>query len=343
VAALGVVLAVGFRASTARADPSFALAWREGPAPTACVTEAALREVVAEKLGRDPFTARERADIVIEGEESSAGGRLRARIRERGRDGAVLGSREVEAESCPRLVRATGIVVALFAKAREEGEPEEHRGGASERAVEREVAEPERNVPTASPPAPNPPLPRERPPRSAPPRPLELSLGLGASAALGLLPSASAALRAIARLERARSRWSFEWTAGYSVPQSFRSQTVRGTLSAFDQQVRMCLASVRQLHVRLDVCGGAFWGAVIPYTAGLTERNETWRPLAGPVGALAVQLRAESGRAMRLELGAAVPVVGRTLYFHGIDGEPERVHATGTVIVFLGLNGLTNL
>ncbi|MDF2696050.1 MAG: hypothetical protein K0S65_4433, partial [Labilithrix sp.] len=175
----------------AHAEPSFALSWRERPAPVACVTEAALRAVVAEKLGRDPFTDRERADVVIEGEEVSVGAGLRARVRERARDGTILGSREVDAESCPRLIRATGIVVALIAKPREDREPGEDRGGRGEDVVERDAPAEER-VQTESPKrapatpssAPVRPPPRDGPAPGAPRGPLELSLGLGGSAAV---------------------------------------------------------------------------------------------------------------------------------------------------------------
>ena len=85
--AVPVVLALGCSSSMTHAHPSFALAWHERSDAQACVTEAALRKVVEEKLGRDPFIDRERAELVIEGEEVSSGARLRARVRERRRAG----------------------------------------------------------------------------------------------------------------------------------------------------------------------------------------------------------------------------------------------------------------
>ncbi|AKU95647.1 hypothetical protein AKJ09_02311 [Labilithrix luteola] len=314
------------------------------------MTEAALRAVVKEKLGRDPFVDRERADIVIEGEEVSSGARLRARVRERRRDGVVLGSRDIDAETCPRLIRATGIVVALFARPPEEREPEVERGGESERTVDHgarpeERAERAETEPSARVIRIPPSTPRRRPsgknvpeePRRSP----ELSLGLGGSAAVGLLPSVSAATRAVARLELPSSRWSFEWSGGYSLPQSFATRTVHGTLSAVDQQLRVCLALTerRGIGIRIDACGGAFWGAVVPHAVGLRERDSSWRSLAGPVSALAVQLR-DSARAARLELGMTAPVAGRDFYFDSTEGRPERLYSTGAVIGFLGVSGL---
>ncbi len=343
------------------------------------MTERALRDVVEEKLGRDPFIDRERADVVIEGEEVSSGGRFRARVREKRRDGVVLGSREIEAESCSRLIRASGIVVALFVEpgrdheggeervvtpAPESGEerdvtrtPESdhgqasaRRGATSDHAVPGEAPEQDRTGPSRpqQAPAPSPPAPlhaprRERAAPSAARHPFELSLGVGGSAAAGLLPSMSAAARGVARLERKRSRLSFEWSAGYSLPQSFRSRTVRGTFSAFDQQLRGCVSLTNpNADTKLDACGGAFWGAVIPDTAGVKARNDTWRALAGPAAALAAQLR-DGTRAARLELGIAVPVVGRTLYYQSTEAAPERLYSTGTVIGFLGVSGLLTI
>lgn len=348
---VAVAAGLSLTARQARADPAFALSWRERSGATACVTETALRAVVNEKLGRDPFVERERADVVIEGEEVSSGGRLRTRVRERRRDGVVLGSRDINAETCPRLIRATGIVIALFARPPDEREPEGARSVQSERTVEpdarpEEPAEPVETEPPARAMAIPPSTPRRRPSRkSGPPeevrRSPELSLGLGGAATVGLLPSASASARAVARLELPSSRWSFEWSGGYSLPQSFSSRTVHGTLSAVDQQLRACLALIqrRAIGTRLDACAGAFWGAVVPHASGLREQDDSWRALAGPVSALAVQL-GDRARAVRLEMGLTAPVAGRTFYFDSTEARPEPLYSTGTVIVFLGVTGL---
>jgi hypothetical protein len=351
LAAVCLVLALGFVSSTAWADASFALTWRAKPGVAACVTEAALRDALVKKLGRDPFTARDRADIAIEGEEVSLGGRFRARVQEKDRNGVVLGSRELDAESCARLMQTTTIVVALFIEPYTDREPEERTQvdaarDAGARDSERAHAhiDAEAHLPVASSPAPVPSAPSVarrsdgRVPGVASP-PFDLALGFGGTAAVGLLPSASVALRGVARLEREGSRWSFEWSGGYSLPQSFRSRSVRGTFSAVDQQVRVCLSLTGVSRTRLDACGGAYWGAIVPDTTGVRERDETWRPLAGPLAALAVRLDAKP-RSARLDLGLVAPKDRRSFYYESSTAEPARVHVTGRVIVFLGVSGL---
>lgn len=343
-AAVCVLLGLGFVSSAARADASFALSWRSRTGAPACVTDAAVREAVEKKLGRKPFTDRDRADILIEGEETVAGGRFRARVTQRDRHGVVLGSRDLDAQSCPSLIRTTTIVVALFIEPGNDGTPGEDRR-ASEDSVEgrapgedRVDAERREHAPDARPRGPLRPPPPSLPP-AAWRRPLELSLGFGGAAAVGLLPSASASLRIIARLEHTRSRFSFEWSAGYSMPQTLRDGSVRGTFSAVDQQLRACLALFEEPRIEVDACGGVFWGAIVPDTKGVNEGNDAWRPLVGPVAAVALQL-SEGLASARLDLGLTTPVVRRGFYYLSSDAEPERFYSTSSAILFVGLSGL---
>ena len=334
-----VTLGIALVSSAARAEASFALTWRSEPGAAACVTERAVRDAVEKKLRRKPFTDPAHADIVIEGQELSADGRFRARLTQRDRSGVVLGSRELDAPTCGDLIRTTAIVVALFV------EPDKDREPAERRSDEESIDDrpPERAEPT----------PRTRPTNRVPPvpadvpalpsrRPLELSLGVGGAASVGLLPSASVALRGVARLEHTGSRWSFEWSGGYSLPQTLREGSVRGTFSAFDQQLRACLALVAESKIRLDACGGGFWGAIVPSTAGVKDGNDAWRPIGGPLGALAVELR-EPSRSLRLDLGLAALPVRRSLYYLTSDAEPARFYSTGRVILFVGLSGLLTI
>lgn len=330
-------LALAGVANTARADASFSLSWHAKPGTAGCVTEAALRDAVAKKVGQNPFTDPERADIAIEGEEASVGGRFRAHVQQRDRQGVILGSRDLDTESCARLMQATTIVVALFIEPYTDREP-------SKPAENEDASEPQvREEAPAPPPTLRPPPPATRQAQvlssvsSRPP--FDLSLGVGAALATGLLPSASVALRGAARLEREGSRWSFDWSAGYSLPQSFSTRAVRGTFSAVDQQVRACFAVAKSTATRLDVCGGAFWGAVVPTTTGVHARDDASRTLAGPLAALAAQL-GERPRSARLDLGITAPIKARSFYFQSTEAEQERVYVTGKVIVFAGISGL---
>lgn len=343
---------LAFVPRAAWADASFALSWRSEAGAPVCVTEAALRDAVEKKLNRNPFTDRDRADIVIEGDEVFTGGRFRARVTQRERSGAVLGSRELDASSCASLIRTTTIVVALFIESESAGEPGEDRApreepveGPAPEVVER--VPPEHRAPA--------PETRSRPLRPRPPaptleasrRPFDLSLGFGGAAAVGFLPSPSASLRVVARLERPGSRFSFEWSGGYSLPQTLRDELVRGTFSAVDQQLRACLAVVPGSKLSLDACGGLFWGVVVPSTtgvnaAGILERSDAWRPLVAPTATVALRL-GDGTRSARFDLGLAAPPVRRAFHYATTDGEVERLYTTGQVIVFVGLSGLITI
>ena len=333
------------------AGASFALSWRSEVGAPVCVTEAALRDAVEKKLRRKPFTDRDRADIVIEGDEVFTAGRFRARVTQRERSGAVLGSRELDASSCASLIRTTTIVVALFIESESAGEPEEDRPP-SEEPVEGPAPEVERVPPENRALAPE---TRSRPLRPRPPastseasrRPFDLSLGFGGAAAVGLLPSPSASVRVVARLSRPGSRFSFEWSGGYSLPQTIRDELVRGTFSAVDQQLRACLAVVPGSKLSLDACGGLFWGAIVPSTtgvdaAGIKERSDAWRPLVAPTATVALRL-GDGTRSVRFDLGLAAPPVRRAFHYATTDGEVERLYTTGQVIVFVGLSGLITI
>lgn len=343
------------------ADASFALTWRSEAGAALCVNEAALRDAVEKKLGRKPFTDRDRAAIVIEGDESRAGARFRAHVTQRGRSGVVLGSRELEASSCASLLRTAAIVVALFIEPGDGVEPvepvEPEDGGkpVEERAPSEEPlasgAPEEARAPTGggrrSAPDMRRPQPRRPPdaPSVASTPPFALTLGFGGAAAVGFLPSPSVSLRGVARLERPGSRFSFEWSGGYSLPQTFRDGLVRATFSAVDQQLRACVA-VAQTKLGLDACGGVFWGAIAPTveatTAGILERSAAWRPVVGPTATVALRLR-EAARSARLDLGLAAPPARRAFYYSTTDGEVERFYTTGQVIGFIGLSGLITI
>ncbi|AKV00445.1 hypothetical protein AKJ09_07108 [Labilithrix luteola] len=324
----------------ARADATFALSWRSKPGVPACLTEAAVRRGVEKKLERNPFTDREHADILIEGEESRASGRFRARLTQRDRGGIVLGARELDADTCASLLRTATIVVALFIEP--EGARPRQPETTSEPApppeeAEEEPIEPEPAMTGA---------PRRRKLRSKPaPRPLptfELSLGAGIAGAIGLLPSPSVSVRAAARLEATRSRIGFEWSGGYSLPQTLRDGSVRGTFSAIDQQLRACVPLLPTSRLTLDACGGVFWGAIIPTTSGVRERKDAWRPLAGPLGALALELDQRPG-ALRLDLGLVVLPLRRELYYETTTGQQQLFYSTGRFVGFVGVSGLLTI
>ncbi len=323
--------------SGARADVSFALSWRAEPGADVCVTEEALRDAVEQRLRRKPFIDPEHADIFIEADESAVGlDRFRARVTERDRDGVVRGVRVLEAQSCPSLRRAATLIVTLII--------EPHLTG---RRADEEPAAPPASVPDAdvveAPPAPPPPRPRgpERPlrVRERRTRPLHYSLGLGAAASVGVLPSPSATVLAVARLEPDGSRWSFDWWGGYSLPQHVHDGPVRGTFAAIEQRVRSCFGFVRWPTRKLDACGGIAWGAILPETVRVQRGSDHWRLLVGPTAAVAFEQQAGPFGG-RFELGALLSLRQYDFSYVDLANERKAFYSTDAVVFFVALSGV---
>jgi hypothetical protein len=325
--------------SDAFADTSFALSWRGGPRPGAtCLTQAALQEAVERKLGRSPFTSLERADIRIEGEEIALGrDRFRATVTQRDRTGTVLGSRELETQRCTSLLRAATLVVALII------DPYGERSATDGGQDGPPPAPPVSSLPPAAPPpaalpalrSPPPPLPAARPVARA----WALSLGAGAGSSVGILPSASVTLLALARLKATRSRWSFDWRGGYSLSQTLREGNVRGEFAAVEQQIRACFELGRWPSGQVDACGGLLWGAVIPNTRRVSLGDDSWRPILGPTGGLGLQLgRTQNGA--RIDLGFALPSREYSFFFRDVTGARKLFYSTDGVLFLFSVSGL---
>ncbi|MBX3199529.1 MAG: hypothetical protein KF850_12005 [Labilithrix sp.] len=293
-----------------------------------------MRDSVEATLGRPLFTDRTRADIVLDGEEQRDGTRYRARVTQRDRAGTELGSRELEAETCASLRRMTVVVVTLFV---EPAAPRE-RESPSAPPPPREIG-PSR--PAATVPAPLTP-PRERAPLAQPPsapaRRPRLHLGVGGGAAVGLLPRPSASVRAVARLSLARSRLSFDWSFGYSMPQTVADGFVRASFSAVDQQLRACFAGAHLPQLRVDACGGGLFAAIVPSTRGIAGGEGSARALLGPTTALA--LRVGKGPAeLHIELGLAAPWRRRTPHYVTAAGEIRTLYRTSPIVGVASVTG----
>ncbi len=347
VCALSVSTALARRAS---AHDAFALSWGSGTRPHACVTQAALREAVQRKLGWDPFSEPEHAEVFIEGEETVARpGDFRGHVVSRDRRGELLGARDLAARSCADFLSAATLVVALII------DPEGGEGAALD-STEEPPLETRSMLP--------PPAPPERPPSEAPPSPaahrpatphgtprapsarrhapaFELDLGGGIGTGVGVLPSPSTTLFAFARLP-SRSRWSFDWRGAYSLPQSLRRPDVDGTFAAVEQTFRACFAFVRWRGGSLDGCIGIAWGAVLPRTAGVRQGNDSWRVIAGPTAGAALAFGRKRA-SIRLDVGVTLP--SRVYSFSYLDAADVRrpLYSTQDVIFSVSLSTLATI
>jgi hypothetical protein len=342
----------------ARADVSFALAWRKDARAPACVDEAMLRDAVENRLDRKLFVDPARADIVIEAQESSVSrDQFRARVTERDRHGTLRGVRLLEAQSCPSLRRAATLIVKLLI------EPHLSGNRAEEATAERPPPDTHGAFESAPPPSPSethaalesasPPSPPHRPPgaESAPaPRrdrenhpglpPFYLSIGLGVGTTVGVLPSASTTAFAVARLASPSSRWSFDWWGGYSLPQRLRRDgAVTGDFSAVEQRVRVCLSFTRWSSYELDACAGVVGGAIVSSTSGIGPEKDRLQPLVGPTAALAFERRA-GPLAGRIELGTVYTVKQYDFSYLNPTSERAGFYSTNTVLFFIALSGV---
>lgn len=331
-------VAVSAAASPASADVSFTLSWRAEARDGGCLSEASLRDAVEQRLGRKPFTDPEHADILIDVEERAVGhDRFGARVTERARDGAVRGVRVLEPQSCPSLRRAATLIVTLII------DPHLTRKHTEEGSLESPAPVPEEGLVAigGAPPAPSPAIPRLEPLR-APERPgrrLHFSVGLGAGTSIGVLPSASATVFAVARLEPAGSRWSFDWWGGYSLPQRLRDGPVRGDFAAVEQRIRTCFGVVRWPTRKLDACGGIVWGAILPETVGIRRASDHWRVFVGPTAAVAFEQRAGALGA-RVELGLTYQGPQYDFSYFDLANERKGFYSTEAVVFFLALSGI---
>ncbi len=297
------------------------------------MTEPVLRARVERRLGRAPFVELARAEIVIDGEERAVDGdRWRARIAQHDRGGVLLGEREITSESCDSLLRAATVVVALFIDP--DQDEEQH-------SADDVPAPPREESPRVPPPAPPQPLRstdlHPRPARA--PSTFDLRLGIGASAATGLLPSIHGALLATARLEKLRSPWSFDWTGAFAWPETVAHGPIGGDFAVVQQRARACFALVDQPGTRLEACAGAMGGAILPRTTGVVGASDAWRRLVGPTAALAVDVRA-GGKSARLEAGMDVPLGRYVFSYLSNTGERKLFYVTDQVTVFVAITGL---
>jgi hypothetical protein len=99
--------------SSLAAEPTYRLEYRREATAMACPDQASLQRSVAERLGRDPFSAK--GDRTVAVKLSGAGGSLSVNIRLLDAKGTVGGQRELSSTNadCVELAKATALAVAI--------------------------------------------------------------------------------------------------------------------------------------------------------------------------------------------------------------------------------------
>lgn len=146
-------------------------------------------------------------------------------------------------------------------------------------------------------------------------------------------------LRGVMRLALPRSRFSFDWSIGYSLPQSVTvDRWVGATFFAVDQQLRGCFTAARLPTLELDACGGGSFNAIFPSTRGITGGDESARTLLGPTATLGARIH-RAPAAMHIELGLAVPWRRRFQSYVTQSGEIRTLYASSPVIGLASVAG----
>ena len=307
-----------FRRTALADDGGFALSWSPS-AESPCVAPEALEDAVAARLGRPPFVAVDRADVIVEGRElpTTTTGRQRAVVEQRDRAGHVLGSRELEAASCAELRRAAAFVIVLMI------DPD---------ALLRE-SPPETST-RAPQPRPQPVTARRRSERARPSarRPPPRSLvqaGAGISFASGLLPGGDGG----GLLTLGVTPWSapvrFEWRGGYR--RSLAAPRGRD-FSALAQEWRACLLLRPRASLGGSACAGGMWTAIYPEVEGLTDGDQAPKTDFGPVVAAGPILDL-GAFTVATELSVLLPQ--RRYAFTYLDDmqRPRPLHEVGPAVV----------
>jgi hypothetical protein len=297
---------------------SYALAWTSSPeAP--CVDPKTLETAIVARLGRNPFVAVDRADVVLRGHDlPQIAARARAVLEQRARDGHVLGTRALESTTCEKLTRSTAFVIVLIVDPdalTRESEPEVRA------TTETDAEEPKSPRPPRAPP-PLLPLPRSR-----------LSSLVSAGAAFtfsrGLLPGGDAGGLVMLGVTPLPLPVRFEWRGSYRA--SLSSPRDRG-FSAIAQEWRACWL-VRP-HARLsgEACAGGAWAAIFPGTSGLSQGDQSPKAVYGPVLALGPALHL-GDYAVVADVSAFVPQPRYLFSYVDDAGRRQRLHELDRVVV----------
>lgn len=312
-------------------------AWVRGDGADRCASQQQIAEQVTARLGKSPFAAD--ASRSIEAIVTGSARRLKARIFVRGKDGALLGSRELtsEAADCASLEAASVLAIAL--------------------AIDPEAA----MRPPAPPPRPPPPPPVVRLPATPPPlpalplppaepmaAPLPAALappviereGLGNSgialrggAGFGLLPGPAPAVSLAAHVGVARP---VQITAEAMWLPETRTSDARFGFGLAALSLGACFVPVRAPAVDLAACAAVWGGAIHAVVYDL-------QPAApGDYGWAAAsatpRLRVRLGGRLHAEVGAhlIVPINRRSFAVRGW-ADPVFQQAPVTVLTFAGL------
>ena len=309
--ALGLALLLPARIAKAQTEPiSAKLEWQAPPTGSNCIDQPALKDAVEQRLGRRVFSPNE-PDVVVHGGVARDGSHWLVSIKLSAAHGEAMGHRELESEGadCSTLDDSLALVLAVMldiSKARVPPAPAKAPKAPIESQPEAQGGEPAGPKPTSSELTSRLHVPPDTPARR--PR-WHFEVGLGATAALGLLPAASFGAHGYVAV----SPPNF-WRVALGV-ESYRSvsETVDGTgagasFAPLAATLSICPLAQRPLSWGFEACLLQHFGRMQVEAYGFDENEELRRSyvnlgISGAASlALAGPLFAKAGAALETPL-----------------------------------------
>lgn len=321
-----IAAATGARAADDAAEP-VRFAWVRGQGAEACPVADRVKEEVAARFGRDPFTTSPSArsvDVIV----TRAGGTWRAEIDVRASDGTSAGTREItsDAPGCGALASATVLALALAI--------DPLAGLAPPKPPPSKPAPEGFTRPEAAPIAPPPPPREVAPPPDRPPALGATSLAAHVGVAVGLLPRAAATV-GVSALAALGDRFSLGAVARFAP--EVRASDPRFAFGLTAVGLVGCGRLVGRDPADLALCAAAAVGAlhaVVDSIEPLAAGDRAWAALSA-----APRARLRLGSRVHLEAGAevVVPLTRRSFSLEGRADAPVFAQAAVGALPWVGV------
>jgi hypothetical protein len=289
-----------------------ALDWQRASGAESCLAGPALEQAVEERLARDVFVPRERADIRVEGRIGPvAGGGWKASLALSTARGEPVGTRELvtRAEHCSALDDSLALVVALMVDLPLEQVKERDRAAEQRRGAEQQRS-PARVQAT----------PIVLPPRThAPRKGWQFAAGAAAVVSAGLLPGLAPGIELSAGIEPP-SFWYTELSGAAWFEKTAGSAEAGSRFSFAALRLTSCPLQVGATSTRLYGCFGQLVGRLHAEGFGFDRNRERSRLVYDFELGLNLRQRLAGPVWLRTGLRGDVPLVRDLFHSTGADG-----------------------
>lgn len=286
------------------------LAWVRLEGAESCIAASALAQSVESRLGRKVFVSASDADITVEGTIGPAPKQgFRAQLRITAKDGAVLGSRDVETRSasCDAIDEKLSLIVSVLIDP--DGTAVPDPAAPPPPVVAPTVIERERVVVVHD----------DAPPPPRPPWRFELTVAFMAS--LGLQPGVGVAFAPSIIVDPPHF-WAVRAGGGLAATTSTAAQGgASADASLAHGSLALCPLATRGGRVEVLACGGALLGALRARGIGFDTTATTSSLVAGPLAVGRASLEVAGPLVVSLALDLVVPIAHAEIGYRTPSGE----------------------